>query len=135
VTELLKDRFRPEMLNRMDDLIVFNPLTPVALEGIVTLQLEQLKERAQGAGIPLTWAPEIVPHLASWNADEEWGARSVIRAVDELIGEPLSARIITRGPKPTQGLVVALKDGGVVFENPTPARLANQPGTEDPVTP
>jgi len=135
VTDLLKDRFRPEMLNRMDDIIIFNPLTPEALEGIVTLQLEQLVGRAQAAGIPLSWTPEVVPHLACWNADDEWGARSAIRAVDTLIGEPLGARIISRDAKPEQGLVVSLREGEIVFEKPVPAQLPNHPLSEDPVTP
>ena len=136
VMEHLKERFRPEMLNRMDDLIVFNSLDTESLEGIVRIQLEQLKERASSAGVQLTWTPEVVPFIAQWNADVEWGARSVIRAVDTLVGEPLGEQMVARGGAgASPSFVATLQSGQLHLTQATPSPQCNQPDPEEPVAP
>lgn len=104
IHELLKQHFRPEFLNRIDDIIIFQPLTPKELEEIVTIQLKDVENRLAQKDITLTVTPKAVTYFASAGYDEVFGARPLKRLIQSELLDLLSMEII-------QG---KLKDGGKV---------------------
>lgn len=135
VREAVKDRFRPELLNRMDDIVVFDPLQTKTLTAIAELQLEKLAARAAKMGVTLSWGPRLTQFLVTWRAEREWGARPVLRAVDALVSEPLGVLLLERcGDEPT-AVRARLDDNRVVLEEQTPARGQNSPPPDTKVKP
>ncbi len=124
VRERLKSQFRPELLNRMDDIVVFQPLDETALESVVALHLAKLEERAAEAGVRLSWDPAIVRHIATSSSDDAWGARPALRTLQSLVAEPLG-KVIVEGGERLQAVRVEIRDGEVVLEEETPARGQN----------
>mgnify|MGYP005838178067 CR=1 FL=1 len=90
----LRKFFRPEFLNRLDDIIVFNPLTPEALLGILELNLADLRERLAGQGLSLELAPQARDLILSQGHDPTNGARPLRRAIERLLTRPLSSYIL-----------------------------------------
>jgi ATP-dependent Clp protease ATP-binding subunit ClpC len=90
----LRKFFRPEFLNRLDDIIVFNPLTPEALFGILELNLADLRERLAGQGLSLALAPQARDLILSQGHDPTNGARPLRRAIERLLTRPLSSYIL-----------------------------------------
>ncbi|PIR69517.1 MAG: type VI secretion system ATPase TssH [Candidatus Niyogibacteria bacterium CG10_big_fil_rev_8_21_14_0_10_46_36] len=95
IRNALERRFRPEFLNRLDEIIIFNALTPVDLERIVKIQLEQVKERLEEKEITLALSKEALAHLAKEGYDRHYGARPLKRLIQNKILNPLAERIIT----------------------------------------
>jgi ATP-dependent Clp protease ATP-binding subunit ClpC len=112
----VKDRFRPELLNRIDEVVPFRPLEGPHLEAVVVLHLERLAERARGEGVHLTWDPEVVVACATRRADPAYGARPALRAIDTLVGEPLGERLLEGAPGRTRHLHATLDGERVTFE-------------------
>ncbi|MCB9678810.1 MAG: tetratricopeptide repeat protein [Alphaproteobacteria bacterium] len=92
--ERLKQWFRPELLNRIDDTVLFNELGETDLVQIAQLQLEALRARTREQGVTLTWDREVARLCATLNADRSYGARPTLRAVDELVAEPLGIELL-----------------------------------------
>ncbi|HZC18512.1 MAG TPA: AAA family ATPase, partial [Rubrobacteraceae bacterium] len=92
--EELGTYFRPEFLNRVDEIIVFHPLGDDELAEIVGLLLEDLRETACQQDIHLTFSDAAIGRIALEGRDSRFGARTLRRAVDKLIGSPLSKEII-----------------------------------------
>jgi len=90
----LRPYFRPELLNRLDDIVAFAPLGDEALAQIVEANLRLLKQRAADEGIELTWSSEVAARCATQHKDPKFGARSVLRAIDDLVAQPLGHRIL-----------------------------------------
>jgi ATP-dependent Clp protease ATP-binding subunit ClpB len=92
--EELRQRFRPEFLNRIDEVIQFQPLTRLELTEIVDLQLERLRKRLEerGIGIELTSAAKELLAEAGW--DPSYGARPLKRALQRLVENPLAVRLL-----------------------------------------
>lgn len=107
IMDSLRGTFRPEFLNRIDDIIIFNPLTPKDIEKIVDIQLgfveQQLKERQ----ISIVFDKNAKKHLAEQGFDPDFGARPLKRLIQKLVLDRLADKII-RGE---------LKDGGKVKVN------------------
>ena len=93
---VLKSHFRPEFLNRLDDILPFLPLKQSDMAKIVTIQLEGVKKRIQDRDIQLTWSENLVNYLAAEGYDPIFGARPLKRLVQEKVLNPLS-RIILEG--------------------------------------
>lgn len=114
----LKETFRPEFLNRLDDIIVFNSLTTKEIEKIVDIQLVILKERLARKDITASFDNSLREHLAEKGFDPEYGARPIKRLIQKLILDQLSDRLIKGefknakkikiGFKPSQGIAVAI---------------------------
>jgi ATP-dependent Clp protease ATP-binding subunit ClpB len=92
--EEMRERFRPEFLNRIDEIVVFEPLTRDQLGDIVELQLARLRERLaeRGLSLELTEAAKEVVTEAGW--DPTYGARPLKRALQRLVENPLALRLL-----------------------------------------
>lgn len=86
----LKDHFRPEFLNRVDNIIVFQPLTHDSIKEIVKIHISDLEERLEDRGITLDLTPNGLDALATLSTDPQYGARPVRRKVQEFIEDPLA---------------------------------------------
>ncbi len=94
VNELLKEHFRPEFLNRLDEIIVFNPLGKAEIKKIVDIQLEQLTERLKKKGIKAHFDKSLKNYLAENGFDPEYGARPLKRLIQKVILNPLAEKVI-----------------------------------------
>ncbi len=94
VMETLKDTFRPEFLNRLDEIIIFNALRPAAIRKIVDLQLAEVRERLKAKGIGLKIKPEVKQYLAEHGFDPDYGARPLKRLVQKLIIDSLADQMV-----------------------------------------
>jgi len=115
VLEELKRTFRPEFLNRVDEIVVFHTLTPEHIEKIVDLQIRDVGQRLaeQGLGIELTDAAR--QWLAQEGYDPQFGARPLRRVIQRTMENPLSARILSGEFKEGDTVVVDVGAGGLGF--------------------
>ena len=95
----LKKEMRPELLARLDQVIVFKPLTKDAITNIVTLELDHLAERLSKKGIVLSYGAGIINHLAKKSFAPEQGARLVRKNIQELIEKPIALKLISQGTR------------------------------------
>ena len=91
----LKQEFRPELLNRLDKIVVFHPLGKPEILAITRLQLDKLVQRLSGEKIKLTYDDKIVQLIATQGYDPHFGARPIHRAIADLIENPLSDFILS----------------------------------------
>jgi ATP-dependent Clp protease ATP-binding subunit ClpB len=112
----LKQHFRPEFLNRVDDVIIFQSLDESELERIVDIQLEKLKKRLAQQQLTLDVDAAAKKLLAKEGYDPQFGARPLKRAVQEHILNPLSMRLLEGDFKPGDRIKVSAKGDGLVFE-------------------
>jgi ATP-dependent Clp protease ATP-binding subunit ClpB len=112
----LKKHFRPEFLNRVDDVIIFQSLDESELERIVDIQLETLKKRLAQQNLTLDVDAAAKKLLAKEGYDPQFGARPLKRAVQEHILNPLSLRLLEGEFKPGDKIKVSAKDGELVFQ-------------------
>lgn len=115
VTEEMKKTFRPEFLNRVDEVIVFHSLTSAQIFEIVDLMLNRVGAQLNAQGMSLTATEDVKEVLAKEGFDPTFGARPLRRAVQRLIEDPLSEEILIG--RFTDGDIInaALEDGKVVF--------------------
>ena len=111
IMESLKNYFRPEFLNRLDDIIIFNPLSRETIREIVEIQLRQVRERLAAKRIELELTPPVLDYLAQNGFSPEYGVRPLKRLIQNKILNPVAEFIISR--KMDQGGVAAveIKDG------------------------
>ena len=95
VKELLKQQFRPEFLNRIDETILFHSLNRDQITGIVEVQLRQLRARLAARGLKLVLEPEAKKLLAEEGYDPEYGARPLKRVIQQRLENPLAGRILS----------------------------------------
>ncbi|MCS7162213.1 MAG: ATP-dependent chaperone ClpB [Bacteroidia bacterium] len=119
---LLKRTFRPEFLNRIDEIVLFRPLTADLLRQIVELQLRQVQRRLEEQGVALGWEPEVVEYLAEVGYDVQFGARPLRRAIQQLILNPLAEKLL-RGDVPAEGIYLRQVEGVIFF---TPMSVAQE---------
>jgi len=91
---VLQKHFRPEFLNRLDEIIVFNSLTKADLETIVDMQLEMVRRRLERQNITLKITPKLKKHLIAEGFDPIYGARPLKRAIQKLVLNPLAAALL-----------------------------------------
>ncbi len=94
VDPVLKSHFRPEFLNRIDEILPFLPLQESEMEKIVAIQLEGVKKRLHDRDIQLHWSKELLAHLAKEGYDAAFGARPLKRLIQQTIVNPLSNEIL-----------------------------------------
>jgi len=92
----LKDQFRPEFLNRLDQIIVFRPLDQEAIAKIVELRLRDLSLRLEEEGFRIKFSKSVKAHLAKVGFSPEYGARPLRRTIAELVENPLSEKILSQ---------------------------------------
>ena len=115
VMEELKKTFRPEFLNRVDDIIVFQPLTKDDIKEIASILLSGFAKRAEENNIELTFEDSVIDFVADKGYDQVFGARPLKRAIQSNIEDKLAEAMLSG--KITSGKVaVAYEDGEVVFK-------------------
>ena len=116
--EMLKKTFRPEFLNRIDDIITFKPLTQEQIAKVVELQMNRVKKMLEPQGIELCWTPAAISYLAEVGYDPEFGARPVKRAIQDYVLNDLSKKILSEEVSREKPITIDYtKEGGLVFEN------------------
>jgi ATP-dependent Clp protease ATP-binding subunit ClpB len=100
VDALLKARFRPEFLNRIDEVVLFERLGRAMIAAIADLRIAELAARVERRGIKLTVTPEARDFIAERGFDEKYGARPLKRALQTLLENPLSLRLLSGGIPP-----------------------------------
>ena len=117
VLEMLKKTIRPEFLNRIDDIIMFLPLTKEQIAHVVTLQMNSVKKMLETQGFTLEWTPEAISYIADKGYDPEFGARPVKRAIQEYVLNELSKKLLTEEVLREKPVIVDAIDGNLVFRN------------------
>ena len=109
----LKEYFRPEFLNRVDKIVVFNALTHDFIKAIVKLQIQYLQDRIKNKNLTLELSPGALEHLATISYDRQFGARLVRRKVQEFIEDPLTMRFLEGGFKEGDTIQIVKKNEGL----------------------
>jgi ATP-dependent Clp protease ATP-binding subunit ClpC len=120
----LRRTFRPEFINRVDEIIVFHALGPHHLGQIVSLMLKDLAKRLEDQGIALEVSEEAGKKLAEEGADPEYGARPLRRAIQRQIEDPLSEAILRGEFTDGSRVLVEVLDGKLTFRAARPAPSA-----------
>ena len=116
VTNELKNTFRPEFLNRVDDIIVFERLSKDEIRQIAENLLNNLSQRTEKLGINVEFSDEAIDKVADAGFDEIYGARPLKRAIQSKIEDLLSEEMLKGNVKKGSDYVLKLKDGDFVFE-------------------
>jgi len=120
VMNLLRQTIRPEFLNRVDEIIMFQPLLKKEIIGIVKIQLDSLKKLVAQSGIQLQFSDYALEYLAEQGFDPQFGARPLKRLIQKEIVNQLSRRILAGDIDKNKPVLVDVFDGVVVFRNETP---------------
>lgn len=123
VMQLLKQTIRPEFLNRVDDIIMFQPLMRKEIRGIIRIQLRHLQQLIADSGIELHFSEYAIDYLAENGYDVQFGARPLKRLIQKEIINQLSKRILAGDIDKTKPVLVDVFDGVVVFRNEHPEKL------------
>ncbi len=116
--EMLRTTFRPEFLNRIDDIITFQPLSKEQIASVVELQMNRVKKMLEPQGFDLRWTQEAIAHLAEVGYDPDFGARPVKRAIQDYVLNDLSKKILAEEVSREKPITIDYtKDGELVFEN------------------
>ena len=116
--DMLRKTFRPEFLNRIDDIITFKPLTKEQIGQVVELQMNRVKKMLAPQGFELRWTPAAIQYLAEVGYDPEFGARPVKRAIQDHVLNDLSKKILAEEVSREKPITIDhTKEGGLVFEN------------------
>lgn len=116
VMESLKNFFRPEFLNRLDEIIVFDILGPETIRSIVELQVEEVQKRLAQKEIRLILTPEVYDYLAKEGYDPKFGARPLKRVIQSKILTPVANQMVSQGMLNGGVVKVCLKKGVPAFE-------------------
>jgi ATP-dependent Clp protease ATP-binding subunit ClpB len=117
VMDLLRQTIRPEFLNRVDEVIMFQPLLKREIRKIIDIQLGNLKNQVAANGIDLRFTDYALDHLAEQGFDVQFGARPLKRQIQKEIVNTLSKRILAGDIDKARPVVVDVFDGTVVFRN------------------
>ena len=116
--DMLRKTFRPEFLNRIDDIITFKPLTKEQIGQVVELQMNRVKKMLAPQGFELRWTPAAIQYLAEMGYDPEFGARPVKRAIQDYVLNDLSKKILAEEVSREKPITIdQTKEGGLLFEN------------------
>ena len=115
VMEALKATFKPEFLNRLDEIILFRKLEKPDIEKITKILLGEVEKRVEGLGMHITFSPEVVSHLADEGFDPVYGARPLRRAIVRRVEDPLSEEMLRGAIAKDDTVDAVLADGRIVF--------------------
>jgi ATP-dependent Clp protease ATP-binding subunit ClpB len=106
----VREAFRPEFLNRLDEILIFNRLQKADMEKIVEIQLKQLAKRLEDRQLILTWEPSATAWLANQGYDPVYGARPLKRVIQKSVQDPLALKILEGTLKSGEQLILTQKN-------------------------
>ena len=113
VNEELKNLFKPEFLNRLDDIIVFNRLNKEDIKEVVSLELDDLLDRIEDIGYDAKYTDKVVDYIAEKGYDENYGARPLKRAIKTYIEDLLALDILDEKIKKTDRITIGMRNGEI----------------------
>jgi len=116
VLDALKEQFRPEFLNRVDEIVLFDVLSKEAVREIVTLRTKVVSDRLMGKGISLEITNDALDLLATTGYDPHYGARPLNRVIQSKILNPVASHIISNGLGKGDTVRVVVKEGEIAIE-------------------
>jgi ATP-dependent Clp protease ATP-binding subunit ClpB len=123
ITRALQAHFRPEFLNRIDEVVIFRPLTREDLTEIVQIQLRRLAELLRGRGFNLEVTPAAAEYLADTGYDPDFGARPLKRAIQREVQDPLAMRVLAGDFRSGDTIRVDRTDEGLDFQTLVEAEI------------
>ncbi len=115
--EQLRQIMRPEFLNRIDDIITFKPLSKEEIAQVVEMQMNRVKKMLEPQGYDLQWTPQAIETLAEAGYDPQFGARPVKRAIQEMVLNELSRKILSEEVSREKPILIDSFGEGLVFRN------------------
>jgi len=119
VLEMLKKTIRPEFLNRIDETIMFLPLTKDEIANVVSLQIDGVKRMLEQQGFKLEATPQAIDWIATAGYDPEFGVRPVKRAIQRYVLNDLSKKLLAGSVTPDKPIVIDANSDGLTFSNET----------------
>jgi len=126
IMERLKEEFRPEFLNRIDEIIIFNYLRKPEIKKIVELELEKVEKRLKTKDIGIKVSEKAKELLAEKGFDPNFGARPLKRLIQRLILDPLALKIVTNEIKEGERVLVDVSDSKIVFQSLKTIKITKQ---------
>ena len=127
VSEVLRQSLRPELLNRIDEVVIFRPLGREQIAQIVEIQLRELIARLQDRNVSLQLSPAARDLLAKEGFDPVYGARPLRRAIQQKIVQPLALQLLQGTFQDGDHIVVELENGDFIFQRQTSVPRAEAP--------
>ncbi len=115
VMDIVGQHFRPEFINRVDDVVVFHPLGREQIRSIATIQVAYLRKRLQDRDMDITFTDAALDKLGEAGFDPVYGARPLKRSIQHLLENPLAQQILTGHFGPGDVIKVDMDEGGLVF--------------------
>ncbi len=123
VMEAVRLHFRPELLNRIDEIVIFHPLGLAEIEQIVDIQLRALRKRLEERKITLDLTPEARAYLAREGFDPVYGARPLKRTIQKEVVQPLAMHLLQGDFRDGDTVVVDVADGKIAFRRGAPVAV------------
>ena len=117
VLNMLKVNIRPEFLNRIDEIIMLEPLTLKEIEQVVRIQLDGVVRMLKGNGVDLKFEDEAVNWISQMGFDPEFGARPVKRVIQRMVLDPLSRQLLAGTIDKSKSIIIDMRDGELDFKN------------------
>ena len=117
VMNMLKKTIRPEFLNRIDETIMFLPLTEKEIKQIVLLQIKSVQKMLAGNGVELKLTDAALDFLSQVGYDPEFGARPVKRAIQRYLLNDLSKKLLAQEVDRSKAIIVDAQGDGLLFRN------------------
>lgn len=116
ISRVLKQHFRPEFINRIDEIVIFHKLDKSMLEKIVDIQLDKVNQLIAERGFKLEIEPDAKKYLADVGFEPEFGARPLKRAIQSELQDPLAIKILSGEFKPGSTILVSSRKDGLLFQ-------------------
>jgi ATP-dependent Clp protease ATP-binding subunit ClpC len=115
IQKALKQQFNPEFLNRIDDVITFNPLNDDTLKKIIDIELSRLNDRLKEKNFKITFDKTVIAKIHELNSEEEYGARPIKRIIQNLCEDFLSEEILKGNIVENTAITLKFKDEKLTF--------------------
>ncbi|HYN79585.1 MAG TPA: type VI secretion system ATPase TssH, partial [Lamprocystis sp. (in: g-proteobacteria)] len=125
VMEIVRLAFRPEFINRLDEIVVFHPLSAPQIRAIARIQIQFLQKRLADRDMTLTVSDAALDHLGDAGFDPVYGARPLKRAIRTQLENPLAQEILTGKFGPGDRIEVEMGEGALRFERVFEGELVN----------
>ena len=119
VMEVIRSAFKPEFVNRIDEIIIFNQLGKKQIEGIVSLQLKKLAERLSHRRLTLKWDQSVVDMISDAGFDPDYGARPIKRAIQTMVENPLAVDMLHGRFSDGDNISLSAPNGQLLIEKVT----------------